>query len=125
MNNNYISIDDRSLEKVSGGYFGPTEHTVEVTAANYESIIRSAPTVLISAGASWAGPSSMLNPVLEELAAESSGKAVVGILDVDLQEQLAIKLNIRYIPTTIKYVNGVETDRQIGYQPIDVWRKIL
>lgn len=125
MNSNSVRLDDDSLEKVSGGYFGPTEHVIKVTAANYNTVINSAPTAFISFGAFWAGPCTMLSDVLEQLGSETQGTAVVGVVDVDDEPDLCKKLGIIYVPTTIKYKNGAEVQREVGYHPIDTWRKMI
>ncbi len=123
-NNEVINLDDADLEKVSGGYFTATEHTVTVTRANYNAVISSAPSVLIMFGAHWAGPSVQLRRTLETVASENDN-AVIGIVDVDNDEDFCYELNVRAIPTTIRFVNGMEVERIVANQPLDFWMKII
>ena len=117
MENKKVALVDDQLEKVSGGYFGVTAHTVAVNEANYNSVIRSASDVVILFGACWGGPCVLMNATMEELAAENQN-TVVGISDVDENPKLAERLGITSIPTTIKYTNGIEALRIIGNHPV-------
>ncbi|MCR5096708.1 MAG: thioredoxin family protein [Erysipelotrichaceae bacterium] len=51
--------------------------------------------------------------------------AVIGIVDVDNDEDFCYELNVRAIPTTIRFVNGMEVERIVANQPLDFWMKII
>ena len=67
--------------------------------------------------AEWCGPCKMLGPVIEQLAADFDGKAVVGKINVDDEPELAQRYGILSIPTVIFFKDGKEVDKKIGVMP--------
>ena len=65
----------------------------------------------------WCGPCRMVGPVVEELAAEYQGKAVVGKVDVDTNQEIAAKYGIRNIPTILFFKDGEVVDKVVGVVP--------
>ncbi len=94
--------------------------TIEITDANFEEIIASDKPVLIDFWAEWCGPCKMIGPVVEELAAEYEGKAVIGKVDVDSNPGVSAKFGIRSIPTLLVFKGGEIVDKQIGAVPKSV-----
>jgi thioredoxin 1 len=90
---------------------------VEITDANFEQLIQSDKPVLIDFWAEWCGPCRMVGPVVEELASEYEGRAIVGKLDVDANPQVSSKLGVRSIPTLLVFKNGQLIDKQVGAVP--------
>ena len=72
--------------------------------------------VLVDFWAPWCGPCKMLDPIIEEIAKEYSGKAKVGKLNVDEAGDVASKYNIMSIPTVLFFQNGKVIDQTIGMQ---------
>jgi thioredoxin 1 len=94
--------------------------TIELTDANFDQIITSDKPVLVDFWAEWCGPCKMIGPVVEELAGDYEGKAVVGKLNVDENPQTAAKFGIRSIPTLLVFKGGQIVDKQVGAVPKSV-----
>ena len=91
---------------------------LEITDENFESeVLNSDLPVLIAFWAAWCGPCRMIAPLVEELAGEYEGKVKIGKLDVDNNQQTAIKYGVRSIPTLLVFKNGEVKDTIIGAVP--------
>jgi len=88
---------------------------LEITDANFEEIVmNSDKPVMVDFWAAWCGPCKMLGPVINQIADEYEGKAVVGKLDVDANQQYAAQFGVRNIPTVLIFQNGELVGRQVG-----------
>ena len=87
---------------------------INVTDQNFEEIINSDKPVMIDFWAEWCGPCKMIGPVVEELASEYEGKAIIGKVDVDSNPGVSAKFGIRSIPTLLFFKNGEIVDKQVG-----------
>lgn len=75
--------------------------------------------VLVDFSAVWCGPCKMLEPVVEELAAEWDGKVDVYRLDVDHNPDVAGMYMVMGVPTLLLFKDGKPVERLVGYQPKD------
>lgn len=82
----------------------------------FEDLINGDKPVLIDFHAIWCGPCKSMNPVIKEVAKSLKGKATVIKIDIDKNEHLANKLNIRGVPTFIIYKKGEIVWRDSGMQ---------
>ena len=64
--------------------------------------------------AAWCGPCRMVGPIIDELSEEYEGKAVVGKVDIDSNQQYAAQFGVRNIPTVLVFKNGELVDRKVG-----------
>jgi len=91
--------------------------TLEITDSNFNDVISKNKTVLVDFWAEWCGPCRMIGPVIEELANEYEGKAIIGKLDVDSNQESSVKYGVRSIPTILTFKDGEIIDRQVGAVP--------
>ena len=86
-----------------------------LTASNFdEQVIKSPQPVLVDFWAEWCGPCKMLSPILDELAREYDGKVRIGKVDIDHDQNLAVKYGIQAVPTLLLFKNGQVTDQIVG-----------
>jgi thioredoxin 1 len=94
--------------------------TIELTDANFDQIVNTDKPVLVDFWAEWCGPCKMIGPVVEELAKDYDGKAVVAKLNVDENPQVTARYGVRSIPTLLVFKGGQIVDKQVGAVPKSV-----
>jgi thioredoxin 1 len=88
------------------------------TDENYEELVlKSDKPAVVDFGAEWCGPCKALGPIIDEMAAEYEGRAIIGKVDVDAAPGIASKYGVRNIPTVIFVKNGELVDKQVGAVP--------
>ncbi len=88
---------------------------IEFTDGNFDAeVLQSDLPVVIDFWAAWCAPCRMIAPIIEDLATDFEGKAKVGKLDVDSNQETAIKYGVRSIPTVLIIKNGEVVDTIIG-----------
>jgi|SRR5687767_8022651 thioredoxin 1 len=92
--------------------------TSAVTDANFAvEVLRAPEPVVVDFWAEWCGPCKMIAPHLEELSKELNGKVKIVKLNVDENQQTAIRYGVRSIPTLIMFRNGEPVDMKVGAGP--------
>lgn len=89
-----------------------------VNEAKYRELIGSGATVLLDFYADWCGPCRMLSPVIEQIADEHP-EIVVGKVNVDEENALAMRFGITSIPFVALIKNGEVVAKSLGYRPKD------
>jgi thioredoxin 1 len=81
---------------------------------NFEELIKSEKPTLVDMFAQWCGPCRMMSPIIDELKTTMDGKANIIKIDIDDQRDLAIKYNVRSVPTLLLFKDGEVVWRQAG-----------
>ena len=91
---------------------------LEITDANFEEkVLKNDKPVMVDFWAAWCGPCRMVGPIIDQISQEYEGKAVVGKVDVDANQEFAAKYGVRNIPTVLVFQNGEVVGRQVGVAP--------
>ena len=92
-----------------------SENIKHVTDSSFEmDVLKSDKPVLVDFWAEWCGPCKLIGPILEEVAKEYEGKILIAKIDVDANQAVPAKFNIRGIPTLILFKNGVPAAQKVG-----------
>ena len=91
---------------------------LEFTDSNFQEVaLDSGKPVMVDFWAEWCGPCRMVGPIIDELSKDFEGKAVVGKIDVDSNQEFAAKYGVRNIPTVLLFKDGELVSRQVGVAP--------
>jgi thioredoxin 1 len=94
---------------------------IHLTDANFQEVIA----VLVDFWAEWCGPCRAVAPVIDHLAKEFAGRAIVAKLNVDQNPRTASAYQIMSIPAIYIFRNGQVVDRVVGVQPLEALRRRL
>lgn len=104
----------------------PEGAVIHLDAKNFDSIINDTDRpVLVDFWATWCPPCRMIAPAVEQVAAGTSGRAIVAKLDVDEAKVIAARFRVQSIPTLVIFKGGREVDRLVGVQSREVMERRL
>ena len=99
---------------------------LEITDATFEEIVlKSDKPVLVDFWAAWCGPCRMVGPIIDQVSNDYQGKAVVGKMDVDANQEFAAKYGVRNIPTVLVFNNGELVGCQVGVAQKSVYAEAI
>ena len=101
MNDELKSLGMKSIKIISGDSFN-------------KDVIQSKTPVLVDFWAEWCGPCKVIGPILEEISEEEKDKIIIGKINVDENQDIAAKYNVRGIPTLIIFNKGNLIDTMVG-----------
>jgi len=88
-------------------------------------VLKASEPVIVDFYADWCGPCRLMTPAIEQLAGELAGRVTIGKLDVDINQEIAIRYGVMGIPTLGLFHHGKMVDRMVGYPggkaPIRAW----
>jgi len=91
---------------------------LEITDENFQEVVlNSDKPVLVDFWATWCGPCRTVGPIVDELATELEGRAVVGKVNVDSNSDTPLTYGIKSIPTLLIFKNGEIVDKLVGAVP--------
>ena len=102
------------------------ERIIHLNSTNWNDIVLNATLpVLFDFWAEWCGPCRMVGPIVEQLAQSLHGKVKVSKLNVDQNQEIAMKYNVQSIPSLILFKNGNEVARTVGLSPKEKYEKFV
>lgn len=92
---------------------------------DFDAAVDAAPLAMVDFWADWCGPCKMVAPVVEKIAADYDGKALVAKVNIDEEPELAQRFGVMSIPTLVFLKDGREVDRKVGVMPPAAFTSVL
>ena len=91
----------------------------------FDKALASGQLMMVDFWAAWCGPCKMAAPIIESVAGEYEGRALVGKVNTDDEQELAVRYGIMSIPTVLFFKDGREVERKVGVMPGDSYKAVL
>ena len=92
-----------------------SDKAMQITKDNFdEMVLKSKSPVLVDFWAEWCTPCRMLSPVVDQVAQDYEGRAVIGKINIDEEQELAGRYGVMSIPTLIVFKNGDIAEKSVG-----------
>lgn len=98
---------------------------IHLSAEKFDAVISSDQLVLVDFWAAWCRPCQMMGPIMDELADEFEGRAIVAKMNVDDCKQICSRFGITSIPNFKMFKNGVEVANLVGAVPKETIKNLL
>ena len=108
-------LESLQIIDVEGGSMETNGKPVQLSDSDFNKFVQSNDVVLVDCWAEWCGPCKMLEPTIEELAADNAGRAAIAKLNVDLNPAKAQEFKVMGIPTMLLFKQGKLVDKIVGY----------
>ena len=87
---------------------------LQITEQNFDELMAQGKPMVVDFWATWCGPCKKIGPYIEDLAKAYEGQAIVGKVDIEESDELAMRFGVRNIPTVLYIKNGEVVDKNIG-----------
>ena len=99
--------------------------TVQLDKTAFDEKVRSEGVAVVDFWAEWCGPCRMLAPTIDQLADSVGDKAIVGKVDIDSNQELAVEFGVSSIPTVIVFKDGQPVSRFVGIRQLGEYEQAV
>ena len=96
-----------------------------INSNNFEALVATGKPIVLDFLATWCGPCKRVGPIIEALAQDYEGQAIIGKCDVEEDEDMAVRFGVRNIPTVFFIKGGEVVDKVVGAAARPVYEEKL